>query len=340
MTTLTYALESQNFSEDELRSYDAIATREFYQGQFNAIPTNGRYDIRLEKGFCHPISVMEWDSGMYTSYRRTWQHIRENSIDVYALWAIESGSLRVTQSNGTTSIPLSNLSLLSSQEAFFAEAMPNHESSFKAKIAVIPGHIFRSYIAQCKDFLGMSVNADTGEGRIIRDILSILYEEGDNISTKSADELIAQALRSLQRITQDPHLGIKPKLTLKEAHLRKIENCIDFNLTDPDISSSAIAKKCGISVRYLYYLLKENGTSFSTLIWSKRLAKSKEWILSPEMRRHTITEIAFMTGFKHTAHFSRAFRKEFGDPPQRFRTASLERQNVPESPQSCRTAPC
>src|SRR3546814_20474839 len=77
------------------------------------------------------------------------------------------------------------------------------------------------------------------------------------------------------------------------------------NLTDPDLFYDMVAASCGISPRYLCYVLKANNTSFSDLLWKNRLPKARDWLVSRATRDYPIHEIAFMSGFKSAAHLDR-----------------------------------
>ncbi|MGE0774120.1 MAG: helix-turn-helix domain-containing protein, partial [Sphingomonadaceae bacterium] len=269
----------------------------------------------------HLLSLLSLESRMDASFRRTWNDIRNNSVDTYVLWSIERGALRSTQSVNTRVTPAGSLTMLSSNRAFLTEVLCDPSHPFKSKIAIIPGHILRSYVPDCQDFLNIDVKGNIGEGRIVRDLLELLFDEGDTIAAEGNTALTGEMLRALQRLTRDPSLEIRPRLSQREQQLKTVQDTIDFHFTDPDLSSATVAKKCGISVRYLYYLLETAGVSFSKFIWSKRLSKASEWLHSDEMKRYTISEIAYMVGFKSAAHFSRAFRKQFGCTPQAHRAS-------------------
>jgi AraC-like DNA-binding protein len=84
-----------------------------------------------------------------------------------------------------------------------------------------------------------------------------------------------------------------------------------------------------VSPRYLSYLLKDGNTTFSDLLWGRRLAKATEWLLSAAMCDRMVQEIAFMAGFKSAAHFSRMFKAHHGCSPKEFRAS---RSSVPLEP--------
>jgi AraC-like DNA-binding protein len=85
-----------------------------------------------------------------------------------------------------------------------------------------------------------------------------------------------------------------------------------------------VAKGCGISPRYLSFLLRLKGTSFSELVWEQRLEKARNWLSSSDPRDISISEIAYGVGFKSPAHFSRMFKRVFKVNPREFRGECAE----------------
>ena len=97
---------------------------------------------------------------------------------------------------------------------------------------------------------------------------------------------------------------------------------IEVHLSDPKLSTAAVAKGCGISPRYLSLLLKLHGTPFSTLVWEQRLKMAAQWIASAKPREISISEIAYRVGFKSPAHFSRMFKRAHNMSPREYRVAA------------------
>jgi AraC-like DNA-binding protein len=83
-----------------------------------------------------------------------------------------------------------------------------------------------------------------------------------------------------------------------------------------------VAKGCGISPRYLSFLLKQHGTPFSVLVWDQRLKMASRWLLSSKPGDTSISEIAYRIGFKSSAHFSRMFKRTFNMSPREYRMTS------------------
>ena len=70
-------------------------------------------------------------------------------------------------------------------------------------------------------------------------------------------------------------------------------------------------------------LLNSHGTSFTQLVWGKRMEKAKEWLSRSRPSEISVGEVAFGLGFKSAAHFSRRFKRIYGYNPSDGRAAEL-----------------
>ena len=83
-----------------------------------------------------------------------------------------------------------------------------------------------------------------------------------------------------------------------------------------------IARGLGLSARSLHRRLAEHGMSFQTLT-EKTRRDLAEGLLRDE--RHTLAEIAFLTGFAEQSSFTRAFKRWVGVTPASYRRERAER---------------
>jgi AraC-like DNA-binding protein len=80
-----------------------------------------------------------------------------------------------------------------------------------------------------------------------------------------------------------------------------------------------------VTTRYLQLLFAQEGDCVSEYIRRERLRACLLDLRNAELERRSITDIAFSWGFNSAAHFSAAFRKEFGLSPRDYRHCDLER---------------
>jgi AraC family transcriptional activator of tynA and feaB len=307
------------------RTYSDVVREEFYDGELHATDS-ANFDITVEKAMAHPISLMRIVSNTGVSYRRTWQHIRNNKVGVRVIWFVQRGSLKFARSRNSCSVAAEECAILDSSQPFYAQSFTDEDGAFEAVQAIVPAHLFLSHLPGAVEF-DRPFSIDTDGRHLIGKLLDLLFGEGDHLSRHAADPLVAAFLESLAD-TVDGLVseGSGRRQRVVDKRLADIEGYIMKHLTDPDLSYEEVAAKCGISPRYLCYVLKANNTSFSTLLWGQRLPKARDWLAAPALEDYPIQEIAFMAGFKSAAHFSRMFKGNYGCSPKDYRMRA--RQNV------------
>ncbi|MFZ5704038.1 MAG: helix-turn-helix domain-containing protein [Pseudomonadota bacterium] len=99
---------------------------------------------------------------------------------------------------------------------------------------------------------------------------------------------------------------------------------IDKNLKSPDLSPAAVASHLGVSLRKLQYLFQDADQSVMAHIRKRRLENARADLVNPVLRdRLSVTDIAYRWAFSDSAQFCHAFKKAFGESPNRVRKNSL-----------------
>lgn len=99
---------------------------------------------------------------------------------------------------------------------------------------------------------------------------------------------------------------------------RRAVDLMDRTLADPDLSPESIATVLQLSRSTLYRLFEGDG-GVSAAVRERRLLRAQALLGNP-IRRPTIQEVAYVTGFRSEAQFSRAFRRRFGMSPSEARS--------------------
>jgi AraC-like DNA-binding protein len=103
------------------------------------------------------------------------------------------------------------------------------------------------------------------------------------------------------------------------AHLQRLCQTIETLLPDPELSLRRVADEEGVSPRYVQKLFASADETFSHYLRTRRLERCRTDLASPQHARLSISEICFRWGFNGSAHFSRAFRDQYGMSPREFR---------------------
>lgn len=310
-----YSYSGSDFAEFR-RTYAEVVRQEYYEGDLE-MEVRPFIDLTVQKSLAHPLSLVRIISNSGISFRRSWHHIRDNKTGVRVIWFIRRGSLQITRSRNTCTVEAGECAILDSNTPFHACAQTDGEH-FDAVQAIVPAHLFLSHLATASGFdASFAVNFDNQE--IVVKLLDLLLGDGDALSVNAAEPLAAAFLEAIADRVGNLVDTAPRRQRVIDVRLADIKAYIMKNLTDPDLTYDEVAAKCGISPRYLCYLLKSDDTSFSKLLWSQRLPKAREWLVLPEFKDYPIQEIAFMSGFKSAAHFSRMFKSAYGCAPKEYR---------------------
>lgn len=106
---------------------------------------------------------------------------------------------------------------------------------------------------------------------------------------------------------------------IRAARLASILAQIRTEYCDPNFGVEAVARRHGVSARYIQRLLEEHGETFSHHVLRLRLEHVAKLLADPARRQTRINQIATACGFTDLSYFNRTFRKRFGDTPRGYR---------------------
>ncbi len=112
---------------------------------------------------------------------------------------------------------------------------------------------------------------------------------------------------------------------VKKVRCEQVKELIGAELRNPALSVHGVAERIGVTTRYLQLLFAEEGECASEYIRRERLRACLLDLRHVDFDHQSITDIAFSWGFNSAAHFSSAFRKEFGLSPRDYRHCDFDR---------------
>jgi AraC-like DNA-binding protein len=158
-------------------------------------------------------------------------------------------------------------------------------------------------------------------GRLLADYLLSLVRQLPEINAADASSLTGAfvgLLTATLRATQPP--GNVPISRSVVTARQRVESYIDGNLTSDQLTSEQICRKLAITPSSLYRAFADVGGITGYV--RKRRLEVIHALLSAASEGLSIGEIARQYGFVSAAHFSRAFRKQFGFSPRTARLGS------------------
>lgn len=160
-----------------------------------------------------------------------------------------------------------------------------------------------------------------GVGQVASACITGLGAHLDEVSPPAAVHL-ADALVSLIVSAFTDAVPSEPGTTSDLAD-RILAYCM-ANLADPGLSVASVARRHGISVRYLQKLLNQRDMSLAAWIRRERLHRINRDLCNPSLANRTTVEIAARWGILDPTHLSRALKAEFGRTAQEIRRAARE----------------
>jgi AraC-like DNA-binding protein len=173
-----------------------------------------------------------------------------------------------------------------------------------------------------------------GLGHIAMEFCNALAAEGGGLGAEPRARLGEQFMDILAlALSAEPDRGPADERSVQRARLRSVQAYIDAHLGDPTLSLTEIARKNGISLRYLHQLFRLTEMSASEWVRLRRLRRCYDQLTSPQGAMQSITEIAYSMGFCSSSHFSNLFRAQFGVRPSDVRGAreAVSGKSAPQS---------
>jgi AraC-like DNA-binding protein len=102
---------------------------------------------------------------------------------------------------------------------------------------------------------------------------------------------------------------------------------IATHLHDPGLGAATIARRHGITPRYVHLLLEQSGQTFTQHVLQMRLERAAQLLGDDNYQNRKIADIALEMGFTDLSHFNRAFRRHFGNTPSVVRANNAKRRS-------------
>ena len=233
----------------------------------------------------------------------------------YSLVYAVEGELMISHHLGTSALKAGEFTLMDNS---YARKMlvKNQVSLF---IVSIPQLVLKRYFPIPDVFIGLTMSAapvcGNGDEQAFAPLLAMWEKLKIGSLREFAPSLSESFLKLVARIytSQFPsHSGTAIR------RIAEVKQAIEAQLCNPELSVEDIAGGMGVSSRYLRGLF-HGSEKISHHILRRRLEECASQLHNPVCKHNSISAIALQHGFTSPAHFSRAFRKQFGYTPRDFR---------------------
>jgi AraC-like DNA-binding protein len=155
--------------------------------------------------------------------------------------------------------------------------------------------------------------------------LSALFTMKQQLDGALVSQHISDLMLSALGVTGDMQALVRER-GAAAARLQVLLHRLSRDAAEPGLDAARLAARMGVSVRYLHRLLEPTGRSFSEHLLACRLARATALLRDPACALLRISEIAARAGFADASHFSRSFRRHYGDTPHGWRVRTMRRE--------------
>jgi AraC family transcriptional regulator, positive regulator of tynA and feaB len=150
--------------------------------------------------------------------------------------------------------------------------------------------------------------------------MRMLIEHAPNMTGAAAlhaaevfKELISASLNEMLERTP------APLSEYRAAALLRVKAFVDKHLGDSSLDVERIAREVGLSSRYINKLFEADRSSLGRYVWQRRIERCAIRLRDLAWAHVSISVIALEHGFNDLSHFSRVFRKRYGQSPREYR---------------------
>ncbi|MEU3555799.1 helix-turn-helix domain-containing protein [Streptomyces fragilis] len=251
---------------------------------------------------------------------RTRRLIRRDDPEVYELVLVTHGGQGVEQLRRQALVRPGEMVLCDSSGPLTARTAVTARLS-GALVLRLPQQLVRLPGARLRDLLAVPLPMTSGLGKVLAGLLRGLVDEYTSLSphdlTRTGQSAVDLATAVLGHFA-DTDAQLAPD-SRRRVLFMKCAALVERHLADPALSPAVVARALGISLRYLQLVFQDQGTTPSTFILERRLARCRRDLADPALHSVPVHAIGARWGFPRSSEFSRAFRKREGVPPGGYR---------------------
>jgi AraC-like DNA-binding protein len=151
----------------------------------------------------------------------------------------------------------------------------------------------------------------------LRDDMALSTSETRQLFATHVHDLAAIALGAARGAVHEAQGGIRA------ARLQSIKADIKEHHGSPALTMDDVAKRQGISPRYIRKLFESDGVTFTQFVNAQRLARARAMLCDARYAGRSVSSIAFAVGFADLSYFNRSFRRVYGATPTEIREVAL-----------------
>ncbi|MFJ3906294.1 helix-turn-helix domain-containing protein [Streptomyces sp. NPDC090025] len=180
-----------------------------------------------------------------------------------------------------------------------------------AKFVVLPSDELKPLLGR-RAVTGAAASAEMRLLTAMTDMIHMTVGELGPAGVSAAQSTLIELTKAVAKGRFD---DAEPRLA--PALARAAKDLADRRLADPGLGPAMLARELNVSVRTLHRAFAASGEQVSTYIRHRRLHEAR-LALSAPAGRLSVSELAAHWQFADSSHFTRAFKKQFGQTPTEY----------------------
>jgi AraC family transcriptional activator of tynA and feaB len=274
----------------------------------------GPFDGSVSARRVGPLSVCHITSPAQ-SVSRTPGDIARRSGDVFFLNLPLCDGTGATQDGRVADLAKGDFLIVDGARPFELE----FRRPFEQVSLMLPHDLLAPYLAAPTEATAVRVTSASGVGGLVSAALRSLAF-GSGSFDRHAARAVADQLAGLISLAVGT-VQARPRSASRGLLLQSALDEVERSLGDPDLSPSLVARRIGVSTRYLHQLFADRGPSFGRWVLIRRLERCHRDLADPARAHWTIGDLACHHGFIDPSYFARAFKARYGLTPRERRKA-------------------
>jgi AraC-like DNA-binding protein len=272
------------------------------------------------------LPALQLVSGKFTAARivRSREMIADGNDDL-SLLVSQTGNVTVSARGREVTLCGNEAVLISSDESVVF-----HRHSFGESIAIrMPCSTLSSTVVDVDDVVMRQMPRNTVALTLLTSYANSLLSDDHAMVTAALRHHVATHVHDLVALTLgagSDAAHIAKRRGMGAARLRAAKKYVTENISRRDISIGSVALHFGVTPRYLQRLFESDGSTFSTFLLARRLARAHRMLREPQSAQRRVSAIAYDVGFGDLSYFNRCFRRLYGASPQDIREAAAKQE--------------
>jgi len=245
---------------------------------------------------------------------RRLREIRASTLEKYTCVFMTSGTQGVVQDHFNRTVNPGEIYLWDSEKPCAFESMG---LSTQIEICVPKERIHQ--LTGGKTLSPNVISGTTGIGAVLGQFLETAMDNAADFSGDQNDTVSEIAIQLI--LSGFSHQPKVQPTSHRSQNLLRVQQYIEKNLMDSQLSPTLVAEENRISVRYLHLMFAQSSTTFSKYLNGRRIARIQAELQNRSASNQTLTQLAFHYGFSSSAQFSRVFKRVCGQTPRSYRNS-------------------